>query len=300
MKKIVLRKLFKISIHALIFDIGIFLYVQFFLYGAITHNASMLETFPVYIGFSLIFIMQALFPAYMGRVMVAYTPYFEMRFGPFLESMMKFFFGITIFFMFVMGIHLFKHYNFENSTSNVTILLFAAIFALFYGGLTGSYIYKRDSEGKKENDEAKSLKVIFFFLVVLNCYVVIIASSAGSIKVAWGVIYIIFSLPMFYFSFRFLKKILHKLNKKDFFIKNNQLIKDILFSIVLMTVLTFWLEMITISMLKKSRMDVTSALFILMLTGYLPLRLCIEFEPPLTPISALTGILSVGYFIYYI
>lgn len=287
--------LFKGNLQGLILDSGIIIYTHSVLYGPQTGGAGMLEGLPASAGFILVFCMQAMFPFAMGRIMASYDAYFDSRFGGFIERSMKFFFGITIFFIFTMGFYIAKHFGIKSGAALSMSMLCGAVFALVSGGIAGYSIYEKRKE-KKSGGEIPGLGGPFFFIAVLNGYAVLMVCLVDGLDPAAGAVYGGASTVLLFCIYRVMRKTLPAVMNSGLIRRRGRLAGKLLFSLALATLFCFWLELLTVSMLKKGGGEM-SAFMVLMITGYLPLRVFIEFEPPLSPATALTGIASAAFFI---
>jgi len=289
----------KINIRPLVMDIGVVFYSGFFLYGIIGDSKGLLHNSSRLKAIALVFLMQAVLPLYMGKIIESYEPVFEMKYGEAFRSFMKFIFGVTIFFVFVAGFSALQYIRLPNSPMIVTGIIFGAISAITFGFLTGSSIFK----GKYNENYSEFLKSSFIsILVFTSLFAVYLGLMAALINFLSAVIpvIIITVIAILIVMYIYLNKKIPELSLNSTFRKFYSYAGDIILTLALITTLSFLLEIYSVSMMKKPGGDFIVSFLILILTGYLPVRLFVEFEPPFTPVTVITGILSSVYFIYRI
>ena len=285
---------------ALIFDIGLLVFTSLFSF-TLFHDTAKVSSkiatnFQTIMGLAFIFILQTIFPIFMGKIKEQYHPYFEMRFGDFVEKTMNFFFGLILFFVFVMGLGFTSYLKYKNDPINITVLIFGTIFALTFGGLLSQRLYFND---KDEKLTLKQMAWIWsWYVVVLNLFVSIVVGITLHGSVYWVLLYVIgFSLGALYLTFKIIKWLNYLIveKKKELWLENARIF---VLNLATIFILSYWLEMISISMMSKPSINFCGSIFILTITGYLPFRIFIELRPPFSVFSFLSGLGAIGIFIF--
>jgi hypothetical protein len=289
-----MKKFCKIHAPALMLDIGIFCYtalVHAEILGQSGNKATRVTQLAV---LALVFLMQFVIPLVMRRLMVSYTPLSEKPAGKLLTGMMKFFYPVIIFFLFVMGFSALKRYGIPNSMEYVMLSLVGSLLALFIGGFSGEvYVPAPD---KPLPAPVRVTRIALLVLPIFSCYV---AVAASLLEVVPAPVALAGAAGMLALTVLAWKKLLPRIARRlenPSFRRRYRQGGELLLSLLFVTALTFLLELHFATML-RGPVRHSVAFMVLLITGYLPLRIFVELEPPLTPLSLFTGVLSCGYFV---
>ncbi len=290
-----MKKWLRINITSLTIDLGIIIYARFMLYGIFAGKDGIVKSSSALGGIVLVFLMETVFPLYMGKIRAAYEPYYEKPLGGVLQSAMGFFFYLMMFFVFVAGFSTMGIYKLESSGLVVTPMIFSTVFAMTSGGFGGDYLYKQ----RLSRDLLPQAKTAFRFTIwiagILCGYAGIMAIALDVLSAAAGVIVFAVSVTSMIIMEALSGKLLSGLKETSFPVKHFPVIRDFALSLILVTVLGFYMEVLSLSMKISSGLE---SIIVLTAAGYLPFRIWVEFEPPFTPVTIVTGVCSTGFFIY--
>lgn len=289
-----MKKFFKIHASALLLDIGIFCYATLVHAGLLGQSGARATRATQLVVLALVFLMQLVIPLVMRRLMVSYTPYAEKPAGKILTGMMKFFYPVIYFFLFVMGFSALKRYGIPNSGEFVMTCLTGSLLALFIGGFSGE-VYVPAPE-KPLPAPVRATRIALLVLPIFSCYV---AVAAILLEVIPAPVALAGAAGMLVLTILAWKKLLPRLAGRledAAFRRRWRQTGEFVLALLFVTALAFLLELHFATMLKGSVRHSVSFM-VLLITGYLPLRIFVELEPPLTPLSLFTGVLSCGYFI---
>lgn len=275
-------------------DGGIFLYAALVHAGILGQTGNKAGRATQLVVFALVFLMQLVIPLVMRRLMVSYTPWAAKPAGKILTGMMRFFYPVIYFFLFVMGFAALKRYGIPNSGEFVMTFLTGALLALFIGYFSGEvYVPAPD---KPLPAPVRATRIALVVLPIFSCHVAVAAALLEGVSAP---VALAGAAGMLVLAVLVWKKLLPRIARRleeAAFRRRWRQGGELVLSLLFVVALGFLLELHFATML-RGPLRHSVAFMVLVITGYLPLRIFVELEPPLTPLSLFTGVLSCGYFV---
>lgn len=191
----------------------------------------------------------------------------------------------------------------------ILFILFELLFPLYIGLILNNYnkFYKKF---KSFYDHHKSLLYAFLFSQIAVITFIICLTLIKKLETGFIAIFILVSLNLMMLVFggyfakllsedikineRFIFKI-YENDVKSFLLKLNNPIIRIIIDFLMVSFLCLWFEILSEEYF-ITNLSIDALFFRFIFSGYLPVRLLIEFEPPIRPINILISIMSFIYF----
>jgi hypothetical protein len=295
----------KINIASTVFDVILILYVAFFLYGAITKGRDILSAVDPVSGIIVSLLLMNVMPYYLGKTWGQLKDMYEpLQSAP--VSVLSFMVYVpTLIFLFAGSIAVGNRSGLLQQYEWLVVL--GGVAAISIGGLLGYLESLVPGDTNYEKATSRNKTAIWISFVCLMALLIIpvtihepLKKTAGTvpavmIEIAASIGIVALGIMLFKFFGARIDHVSQKVAEGRY---SGRIVEGILAFLVI-TLVCLWYELL-IDFIVSGHVSFFGMVYIITVTGYLPLRILMEFKPPFTPVNIVTGTASIAYFLYEI